>query len=198
MTSQPPPIPARYDAPPPPAPTAYSYPPDPPQPTGKPMTPYEKKANLWRYTLVGGAVIVSLLIGIAIGAAGKSSGKVKEVAAPAVTVSGPTATVTTTPTQVVSTAPGTITTVTYTPTPKSTIGDGTYAVGSDIMPGIYKTTGPSVLTGSDSCYWARLRDLSGGDTSIIANNNYDGPTTLQILATDKAVEFNGGCTWVKQ
>jgi hypothetical protein len=63
--------------------------------------------------------------------------------------------------------------------PKSAIEtDGTYLVGSDILPGIYRTTGGS------NCYWARLSSLNTSD--IINNNNSSGPQVVEILPTDRA------------
>jgi hypothetical protein len=82
-------------------------------------------------------------------------------------------------------------TVTYTPPPKAAISDGTWVVGSDIKAGLYKTAGDG------ECYWARLKDLTGGLDSIRANGNIDGPTTIQVLRSDKALELNGGCDWRK-
>jgi len=48
------------------------------------------------------------------------------------------------------------------------------------------------------CYWARLKDTSGGLGSIIANDNFKGPTTLSIKPGDKAVQFSNGCTWTRK
>lgn len=62
-------------------------------------------------------------------------------------------------------------------------GDGTYLVGKDVRPGVYKA---AAMTG---CYWARLKSIDTSD--IIDNQNADGPVVLQILATDKAVEVSG-------
>jgi hypothetical protein len=49
--------------------------------------------------------------------------------------------------------------------------DGTYLVGTDILPGMYRTPGRS------SCYWARLRSLDTSD--IIDNNNSTGPQVIE-------------------
>ena len=78
---------------------------------------------------------------------------------------------------------------------ENAFGGATYEVGTDIVPGKWKTTGP---TGDDTCYWARLSDTSGSFESINANGNVSGPTTITIGGKDKAVEFRGGgCTWTK-
>ena len=73
------------------------------------------------------------------------------------------------------------------------IGPGTYVVGAEIKPGYYKTKGPDE---DGICYWARLKDLSGGLNSIINNGIAEGPTTIQILRTDKAFETRGCQPWV--
>ena len=77
------------------------------------------------------------------------------------------------------------------------IGDGTYIVGTDIKPGLYKTTGPSGDGVLPDCYWERVRDLSGGMDSIIANDNVKGPTTVQISSSGKAFKTSGCAPWVK-
>lgn len=69
-------------------------------------------------------------------------------------------------------------------------GEGTYVVGTDIAPGTYRSPGPS---GSSTCYWARLGDLSG--TSIIANNISEGPAVMAVAPTDAAVEVKGCARW---
>ena len=61
-------------------------------------------------------------------------------------------------------------------------GDGTFLVGHDVQPGLYRAAA------SSGCYWARLRDLTGGIDSIADNNNTDGQVTVQILASDRAIE----------
>ena len=63
--------------------------------------------------------------------------------------------------------------------PKSVIDqDGTYLVGVDIQPGMYRTSGGS------QCYWARLSSLDTSD--IIDNHNSSGPQVIEILPTDRA------------
>lgn len=66
------------------------------------------------------------------------------------------------------------------------IQPGTYLVGTDIRPGIYRgEAGYDLL---DSCYWARLKDLSGSLDSILANDNSIGQFYTQVKDTDKALE----------
>src|ERR1700759_220049 len=50
------------------------------------------------------------------------------------------------------------------PGPKTTIdGDGTYAVGTDIAPGVYQSAGP--VEGS-TCYWKRSKDADIVDNAM--------------------------------
>lgn len=66
------------------------------------------------------------------------------------------------------------------------VNPGTYLVGIDILPGIYKAEGG--LDFLDSCYWARLKDLSGSIDAIIANDNSIGQFYIEIQASDYAIE----------
>jgi hypothetical protein len=68
---------------------------------------------------------------------------------------------------------------------------GTYQVGSDVQAGTYKADP------GGSCYWARLRDLTGGVNSILANGLPNGPTSVTILSSDIAFESDGCGTWTK-
>jgi hypothetical protein len=134
--------------------------------------------------------IAALVVGVGIGSAGGKT-KVRDVAGPITTATATaTATVTTTiqPTKVVATHTVQVR-VTFTPAAVNQFSDGTYLVGKDIPPGLYKTDG------SGGCYWERMSSLSGGLDSIIANDNISGPTTVQIAATDAAFKTSGGCTW---
>jgi len=79
-------------------------------------------------------------------------------------------------------------------TPANSIpGNGTFLVGSRVRPGTYESAKPK----SGNCYWARLKDTSGGLGSIIANNNSSGPSTVTIDSTDRAFQTSGCETWVK-
>ena len=74
------------------------------------------------------------------------------------------------------------------PAPKTTIGaDGTYAVGKDIAPGNYSSTGP---VGDGACYWKRLN----GD-SIVDSAMSRKPQVVQIDATDTAFKTSGCQPW---
>lgn len=65
------------------------------------------------------------------------------------------------------------------------IRPGTYLVGGEIQPGIYRgEVGSSTL---QSCYWARLQDLTGGPDSIVAEGNSVGPFIVEVLGSDFAL-----------
>jgi hypothetical protein len=66
---------------------------------------------------------------------------------------------------------------------------GIYLIGRDIQPGMYKgEAGPDVM---ESCYWARLTDVSGELNSIISNENAVGQFYIQVLDSDFALKV--GC-----
>jgi len=88
-------------------------------------------------------------------------------------------------------------TVTYTPpnAPKTTIEtDGTYRVGTDIVPGTYRSAGLSPQGESD-CYWARLNDLN--PTHIVNNNLGTGPQVVTIQPSDSAFLTHSCLPWHK-
>jgi hypothetical protein len=64
-------------------------------------------------------------------------------------------------------------------------GEGTYQVGTDIQPGLYKAT---VTSGMG--YWARLADPDGNN--ILANDvKESGTMYLRVHPSDKYVEISG-------
>jgi len=63
---------------------------------------------------------------------------------------------------------------------------GTYLVGRDIEPGLYKGEAGEEIT--ESCYWARLSGVSGGIGTIIANNNATGQFFIQVSSSDFALQ----------
>lgn len=73
------------------------------------------------------------------------------------------------------------------PGPKTSFGDGTYAVGTDIMPGVYETAGP--VEGS-ACYWKRS-DADG----TVANAMTKKPQTVQIEAGDTTFKTSDCQEW---
>jgi hypothetical protein len=146
--------------------------------------------------------VVALLIGIAVGAGAKT----KTTASPAAANPVPSTKVTTVyvtvqapaaPVAPVTTAPPPAAATTN-PAPAAVTvpGDGTYVVGTDIKPGLYKTSGPSA-SGFGDCYWEREKDLSGGFGSILANDNAKGQTTVKVLSSDAAFKTSGCADWVK-
>lgn len=78
------------------------------------------------------------------------------------------------------------------PAPPRTVisRDGTYRVGTDIKPGLYKATG----TG-DGCYWETTSGFSGSFDDI--NNNYFGParTYVQITSADRGFHTSDCGKW---
>lgn len=70
---------------------------------------------------------------------------------------------------------------------------GVFEVGTDIVPGKYKTEGPAGF----GCYYARLQNNDGSLRDIIDNNNTDGPATVTIKESDGYFETSGCKPWVK-
>lgn len=77
-------------------------------------------------------------------------------------------------------------------TSKTSFGDGTYIVGTDIQPGTYKSSG------QQGCYYARLKGFGGTIDDIITNNNTDNPAIVTISASDKGFQSKSCGTWTKQ
>jgi hypothetical protein len=76
------------------------------------------------------------------------------------------------------------------PAPKTTIDhDGTYAVGTDIAPGIYSSSGP---VGDGTCYWKRSGNPDG---NLVDNALSKKPQVVQIDPTDKAFKTSGCQPW---
>lgn len=76
------------------------------------------------------------------------------------------------------------------PIPPGGFGDGTYTVGEDIDPGIYRSTAQDPF-----CYWARLSGLGGEIDDIIANGS-NAPEIVLIGSDDVAFETQGCGPWV--
>ncbi|MEV7736930.1 hypothetical protein AB0O75_33390 [Streptomyces sp. NPDC088921] len=73
-------------------------------------------------------------------------------------------------------------------------GDGgMFAVGADIAPGTYKSTGNT----DDSCYWERTKNAEHGVESILANDNVNGTAVVRISASDAYFKTNGCKDWKK-
>jgi hypothetical protein len=72
--------------------------------------------------------------------------------------------------------------------------DGTYRVGTDIVPGTYRSAGPSP-SGESDCYWARLSSLT--PSHIISNNISSGPQVVMIQPSDAAFLTRSCQPWQK-
>jgi len=70
-------------------------------------------------------------------------------------------------------------------------GSGVYLIGVDVNPGTYRSVDNS------GCYWARLSGLGGSISDIIANDNVNGQSVVQIGANDVAFETNRCSDWEK-
>jgi hypothetical protein len=74
--------------------------------------------------------------------------------------------------------------------PKTTIDkDGTYNVGSDIVPGTYSSAGP---VGNGTCYWKRMGNPDG---ALLDNSLSKKAQVVAIQATDKAFKTDGCQPW---
>jgi hypothetical protein len=69
--------------------------------------------------------------------------------------------------------------------PVTSFGSGTYEVGVDVAPGEYRTPG------TDSCYWARLRNNDGSRDDILDNSFGAGPQVVTLR--DGEFFENQGC-----
>lgn len=77
------------------------------------------------------------------------------------------------------------------PAPKTTIDhDGTYNVGTAILPGTYSSAGP---VGNGACYWKRLGGPDGSD--IVDNSLSKKPQVVRIESSDKAFKTDGCQPW---
>lgn len=74
--------------------------------------------------------------------------------------------------------------------PKTTMEqDGTYVVGTDIVPGTYSSGGP---IDDGTCYWKRM---SNPDGALLDNAMTKKPQVVQIEPTDKAFKTHGCQPW---
>lgn len=73
---------------------------------------------------------------------------------------------------------------------------GTYLVGSDIQAGTYRGQGGSDILGS--CYWERVRSVTGELDAIIANDNATGQFYVQVLPGDFALTTDCELEWVSE
>ncbi len=77
--------------------------------------------------------------------------------------------------------------------PASTIyGDGTYLVGTDIQPGLWRSDGGSH---GSPCLWLRLGRNGGGNDAVIASNVSPGLQFVRIGASDTAFRTEHCGAW---
>jgi hypothetical protein len=87
----------------------------------------------------------------------------------------------------------TATTRSYNKTPGSAIPDGMSRVGVDVLPGVWQSSGAPGTT----CYWARLKDWTGGVDSILGNDIGAGKRLVTILPTDTGFDSSSCGGWTK-
>jgi hypothetical protein len=71
--------------------------------------------------------------------------------------------------------------------------DGTFAVGTDIVPGTYTSAGP---VGNGTCYWKRIGTGDDGK-QLVDNAMSKKPQVVRIDPTDKAFKTDGCQPWQK-
>jgi putative hemolysin len=98
-----------------------------------------------------------------------------------VTVAAPAVTVMATPTV-------TVTVTAQPPAPAVAIPTGTWTVGTDIAPGVYKV----IAAITQRCYWAITKTGSNGD-DIVANDNVEGGKPQVTLKVGQDFESGVGC-----
>jgi hypothetical protein len=72
--------------------------------------------------------------------------------------------------------------------------DGTFAVGTDIVPGTYTSAGP---VGKGTCYWKRLGPDTDGKPALVDNAMSKKPQVVRIDPTDKSFQTDGCQPWQK-
>jgi hypothetical protein len=146
------------------------------------MTTSDRRWPLWPWLVLTVAGVVVTVVAAVVGTAA-STNETADSASAGVTV---------TETQVeTSTVKVTVTVAPPPEVPATALLDGIHAVGSEVQPGIYQTTGPSG-TNAGGCYWTRT-DATGG---LIENGVITGPGTLTINVTE-FVETAGCQPWQK-
>jgi hypothetical protein len=76
----------------------------------------------------------------------------------------------------------------------TSFGNGTYVVGVDVKPGVYRTGGPG---STGICIWERLKDTSGETSAVIATGSAQGPTSVTIKETNGAFGSQYCLNWTK-
>lgn len=172
---------------------AYYPPPQPPQPPRR----RGMSTPMLILTIVGSVAAAMCLVGAAIAAFAPDP---NSTASGAAATSVPTPYDLTTPAAAATSAAPASTKPPASPPPpagpKTSFGDGTWEVGTDIAAGKYRATVPA---DSFACYWERLRGLSGQFDDIIANGTADPgtPVVVTVSGSDKGFTSRGCGTWAK-
>jgi hypothetical protein len=154
----------------------------------------KKKSSKKLWFIIGGGILLTCLcitvIGLIFTPSGDVSQKSTQVSAVTVQESESPLSVseeTNIPASTNTPAPSKTPAPTATPRPTSTptetpnpnlVNAGIYLVNDEIKPGLY--------WGEGSCYWERLKDVSGDFESIIANGNTVGPYYVEVKGSDFA------------
>jgi hypothetical protein len=77
------------------------------------------------------------------------------------------------------------------PGARETMGDGTWRVGEEVVPGTYRAPG------GGNCYWERLSNFAGDLGGIIANGFADRNPTVTIGSSDVGFSTDGCGTWTR-
>jgi len=80
--------------------------------------------------------------------------------------------------------------------PPATFGDGTWLVGQEMAPGIWRNNG-YISTGF-RCYWERLKGFSGDWSDVLGSNSSSVIDTVEIKSTDAAFRSEHCGTWSQQ
>jgi hypothetical protein len=78
-----------------------------------------------------------------------------------------------------------------TTSPTAPFGNGDFMVGTEVSPGIWRSTGGS------SCYWERRSGFNGTFSDIIANDNQGPAGTVRIAPGDVGFSSSRCGTWTK-
>jgi hypothetical protein len=76
------------------------------------------------------------------------------------------------------------------------IPDGSFAVGSQVQPGVYRTQGTFPLVTLAGCNW-RVGDGAEVTGPLLTSGTTTGPTTVTIRPADRTFTSSGCQTWVK-
>jgi hypothetical protein len=99
------------------------------------------------------------------------------------------------PTMTATTTVAATVTATASPRPAVAFSEGTYLIGRQIQPGIYRTNGKPDRSNTAGCRWQRLADLSGRPGSILAGGLVKAPVITTINRADFAFKVTGDCLW---